>query len=119
MPQTIDESPAFVLTRLVFQTIQHAAVLVVEKLQDRSVSLLCLYHIIILLLQSVHRSCILVEIARKNYQVFIRLKVLRILIKFLVHEILHLFCLLVACHKSFNIKRYSLAIIACLEVRME
>lgn len=118
MPKAVNERPAIGVVWLVPQSVEHAAVLVVEQLQDWSVPLLCLDLVIILFLKQVHWRCILIEISRQNHQILLSV-VVRILKGVLLNELLHLLDLFVPCHESLNIEGYTLPIVTGLEVGME
>lgn len=118
MSKTVNQCPAIGVVGLVLQSIEHAAVLIVEELHDWSVSLLCLDLVIILFLKQVHGRCILIEISGQNHQILLSV-VVRILKGVLLNELLHLLDLFVPCHEGLHIEWYTLSIVAGLEVGME
>ena len=70
MPQTIDQRVGLRTSkRLMFQSIHHASILVMEKLEYRTISLIDFNQIVHFFLKSIHRCSVLIEISCQNHQV--------------------------------------------------
>ena len=100
------------------QSVHHAAILVVEQLQDGTILLLYFDQVVHFFLVSVHGRGILIEVAGKDDQVTLFV-VLRVIQSLELHKSLHLFDLFKSTDKRLNVQRHTFAIIARLIMGME
>ena len=100
------------------QRIHHTTVLVMEKLQHRTIPFSDLDLIVQLFLHSVHRRCVLIKIASNDDQVSL-LVIRRILERLSVHKLLQFFDLLVTADEGLHEEWQALFLITGLEVGVE
>lgn len=90
-----------------------------EQLEDGPVSVFSLDHIVVLLLEAVHRRCVLIKVTSEYDEILVGCKSLRIFIERLAHEIVHFFHLLVTRYECLDVERNALTIVTGLEMRVE